>query len=97
MRCSVRSSNAAWEYGGLWVSVWHPFLSGRLARAHAIKNLIQYMHDKGQVWFATLDEIARHVQGLIESGEWSPRIDRLPYYDGPIPELGAAEPRDVVP
>ena len=39
--------DAAWEYGGLWVSVWHPFLSGRLARAHAVKTLIEYMHDKG--------------------------------------------------
>ena len=39
--------DAAREYGGLWVAVWHPFLSGRLARAHAIKTLIEYMHDKG--------------------------------------------------
>ena len=87
--------DAAWEYGGLWVSVWHPFLSGRLARAHAIKSLIEYMHDKGQVWFATLEEIANHVRSLIDTGAWTPRVDRLPYYEGPIPELGEAEPRDV--
>ena len=86
--------DTAWEFGGLWISVWHPFLSGRLARAAAIKNLIRYMHEKGDVWFATLEEIAGHIQTLMQSGQWSPRIDKLPYYEGPIPELGPAEPRN---
>ena len=54
--------DAAWEYGGLWISVWHPFLSGRLARAREIRNLIRHMHEKGDVWFATLEEIAAHVR-----------------------------------
>lgn len=87
--------DAAWEYGGLWIAVWHPFLSGRLARAAAIKALIEYMHDKGGVWFATLEDIARHVRGLMDAGEWRPRADTLPYYDGPIPELGSAPPTNV--
>ena len=89
--------DAAWEFGGLWIAVWHPFLSGRLARAAAIKKLIEYMHEKGDVWFAPLEDIAQHVQGLRERGEWQPRVDRLPYYDGPIPELGDATPGLVVP
>lgn len=89
--------DAAWEYGGLWISVWHPFLSGRLARAREIRNLIRHMHEKGDVWFATLEEIAAHVRHLVESGTWTPRRDRLPYYDGPIPELGNADPDDVQP
>jgi hypothetical protein len=50
------------------------------------------MHTKGQVWFATLEDIAAHVQRVIADGTWTPRIDRLPYYDGPIPELGLAAP-----
>ncbi len=87
--------DAAWEYGGLWIAVWHPFLSARLARAAAIKALIEYMHDKGGVWFATLEDIARHVQGLMDAGDWRPRVDTLPYYDGPIPELGSAPPTNV--
>tara|TARA_A100001037_G_scaffold290076_1_gene302498 strand:+ start:795 stop:1712 length:918 start_codon:yes stop_codon:yes gene_type:complete len=87
--------DAAWEYGGLWVSVWHPFLSGRLARAAAIKSLIEYMHDKGQVWFATLEDIADHINKLRRDGVWQPRVDQLPYYDGPIPELGPADPTNV--
>ena len=24
--------DAAWEHGGLWAAIWHPFVSGRLAR-----------------------------------------------------------------
>jgi peptidoglycan/xylan/chitin deacetylase (PgdA/CDA1 family) len=89
--------DAAWEFGGLWISVWHPFLSGRLARARAVRELIRYMHKKGQVWFATLEDIAAHVRRLMRVGAWSPRVDRLPYYEGPIPELGPAKPEKVVP
>jgi hypothetical protein len=36
-----------------------------------------------------LKEIAAHVQALMAAGTWQPRVDQLPYYDGPIPELGA--------
>jgi peptidoglycan/xylan/chitin deacetylase (PgdA/CDA1 family) len=78
---------AAWTYGGLWVSVWHPHVSGRLARCHAIESLITHMQSKGGVWFARMEEISAHVRSLVESGRWTPRIDQLPYYDGPIPEL----------
>ncbi len=84
--------DAMWEHGGLWIAIWHPFLSGRLSRAAMLCRLIEHMQEKGGVWFARLDEIAAHVRGLIEAGRWSPRIDRLPYYDGPIPELGPAWP-----
>jgi peptidoglycan/xylan/chitin deacetylase (PgdA/CDA1 family) len=84
--------DAMWEYGGLWIAVWHPFLSGRLARCVAIAKLIEYMHHQGQVWFATLEDITAHVQRVIADGSWKPRVDRLPYYEGPIPELGPAKP-----
>lgn len=84
--------DAAWEFGGLWVSVWHPFLSGRLARARAIAQLIEYMHKKGKVWFAPLEDIASHVRTMIDQRKWQPRIDTLPYYTGPIPELGETTP-----
>ena len=30
--------DAAWEYGALWISVWHPALSGHLAREKTAKN-----------------------------------------------------------
>jgi hypothetical protein len=25
--------DAAWDHGGLWIAVWHPFVSGRLGCA----------------------------------------------------------------
>jgi peptidoglycan/xylan/chitin deacetylase (PgdA/CDA1 family) len=78
--------DAMWEFGGLWVSVWHPAVSGRLSRALAIRELIEHMCSKGDVWFATHEQVAAHVRQLIESGQWQPRIDDLPLYDGPLPE-----------
>ena len=81
--------DAAWRHGGMWIAVWHPFLSGRLARADAMVDLIEHMQAKDGVWFAPLAEIAAHVRKLITEGTWQPRCDLLPYYPGPIPELGA--------
>lgn len=79
--------DAAWANGGLWSSVWHPFVSGRPARAQAMADLIEYMQAKGNVWFATMEEIAAHVQGLIDSGEWTPREETLPFWQQPVPQI----------
>lgn len=73
--------DAMWEHGGLWVSIWHPFVSGRLPRAMQIERLIRHMLDKGGVWFARMDEIADHVNGLIARGEWSPRRHHYPLWE----------------
>ncbi len=75
--------DAAWKYGGLWIAVWHPFVSGRMSRADAIAGLIEHMQGKGGVWFATLEEIASHVRA-VTGKTWTPRVDRLPYYDRPL-------------
>ena len=79
--------DAAWKYGGLWISVWHPFLSGRLARIDAVIELIEYMQAKGDVWFATTGEIADHVNGLLARKAWTPNVEKLPAYDSPLPEF----------
>jgi peptidoglycan/xylan/chitin deacetylase (PgdA/CDA1 family) len=76
--------DAAWRHGLLWNAVWHPFVSGRAARCDAMVELIEYMKSKGGVWFARLDEIATHVRSEIAAG-WKPRVDRLPYWDAPLP------------
>ena len=69
---------AMWEYGGLWVPVWHPFLSGRLARWRLSHAMIRRMIDKGGVWFAPMREIAAHVRLCIANGTWTPRIELKP-------------------
>jgi hypothetical protein len=72
---------AMWEYGGLWVPVWHPFLSGRLARWRRTHMMIERMLKKGGVWFAPMRAIAEHVRACAANGTWTPRtesIDSLP-------------------
>lgn len=72
--------DAAWEYGGLWVSVWHPFVMGRLARCARMDKMIAYMMEKGNVWFATLGQIAEHVESQIETGLYSPDKEWIPFH-----------------
>jgi peptidoglycan/xylan/chitin deacetylase (PgdA/CDA1 family) len=87
MRAFAEEFDSVWRHGALWIAVWHPFLSGRLARCDAIEGLLTHMHEKGDVWFARLEDIATHVQKLRASGEWKPRVDHLPYYVSPIPDF----------
>src|SRR5687767_13777899 len=69
--------------GGLWIAVWHPFVSGRLSRWLKIEKMIEYMQSTGDVWFARLEDIAEHVKGLRRQGGYAARVDNLPYYDKP--------------
>lgn len=87
MKVFMAEFEAAWTYGGLWIAVWHPFVSGRPSRAMAIERMIREMSERGNVWFATLEEIAAHVAQVRASGEWTPREVSLPYYGGRIAEL----------
>jgi len=72
--------DAHYESGGLWVGVWHPFATGRLARWRKVVELIEYMKSKGDVWFARMEDVAEHVRNCISDGSYKPRIDKLPYY-----------------
>lgn len=76
--------DAAWRYGGMWIAVWHPFVSGRASRCDAMVELIQHMRRKGDVWLARLDEITTHVRACIESRAWAPKVDQLPYWQEPL-------------
>ncbi len=79
--------DAAHRHGGLWVSIFHPFVSGRLSRAEGLVGLIEHMRAKGDVWFASMAEISTHVRGLIARGEWEPRRETLPFRDRPVDHL----------
>lgn len=68
--------------GGIWIGVWHPFVSGRLSRWLRVEHMIEYMLGTGDVWFAPLEEIAQHVISEHTAGSYVPRIDSLPYCDG---------------
>ena len=75
--------DATWEYGAHWISVWHPFLSGRLSRLSAIADLISMMRGRGDVWFARLDQVCDHVQSLVRENRWAPMEDKLPFHQRP--------------
>ena len=53
---------------------------GRLARWRQVEKMIRYMLDKGDVWFARMEDIAAHVRACIDDGSYAPRVDDLPYY-----------------
>jgi peptidoglycan-N-acetylglucosamine deacetylase len=69
--------------GGLWIGVWHPFVSGRLSRWQRVERMIEEMLATGEVWFSTLEGIAAHVAALRADGRYEARVDPLPYYSEP--------------
>ena len=83
----VAEFEAAWENRGMWISVWHPFVSGRLSRAVQVAKMIERMQLKGGVWFATLDQIADHIRAVSDAGTYQPRRVAMPYFDRPVAEL----------
>lgn len=84
--------DAARRYGSHWITVWHPFLSGRLARIHAIVEFIEYMRAAGGVWFAPLEDVCDHVRMLMRESRWTPRQEKIPPYECPVPELTRRTP-----
>ena len=79
--------DAAWEFGALWISVWHPALSGRLARFKAVLELLHYMHAKSGVWFARLDQICDHMQKPMAEGRWITALRDVPDIRKPGPRI----------
>ena len=47
------------------------------------KWLGSVLHER-KVWFAPLGTIHDHVARLHAAGTWNPRIEPLPYFDGPV-------------
>ena len=78
---------AMWEYGGIWVNCFHPFCSGQVARLMMVRDMMAKMQEKGDVWFATGEEVAAHLRKLIAEGKYDPRVDHLPFYTGRLHEL----------
>ncbi|UTW60342.1 polysaccharide deacetylase [Kordiimonas sp. SCSIO 12603] len=68
------------KHGGFWMSIWHPFLTGRLSRWSMVEEWLERVLERGDVWFAPVHEIASYVQSQHETGAQDIRVDRLPYY-----------------
>lgn len=65
---------AARRHGGWWVSVWHPNVSGRLARVDQVAEFLDQVLDYGDVWLAPLREIAEHFRSCTEDGSYEARV-----------------------
>ena len=59
--------DVAYDEGGLYLLTMHPHMMGHRSRAAMLERLIQYIKKKPGVWFATHEQIARHVKPMIGS------------------------------
>jgi peptidoglycan/xylan/chitin deacetylase (PgdA/CDA1 family) len=66
--------DAARRHGALWVSVWHPNVSGRLARFELVAELVAEAVARDDVWVAPLREIAEHITTCIADASFAPRV-----------------------
>ena len=55
--------DVAREERGLFLLTMHPHIMGHRSRVALLDRLIQHMKSKPGVWFATHEQIARHVKG----------------------------------
>jgi len=79
----IEEFETAYRHGGLWVPVVHPFATGRLSRWEVVSKFLTEVREKGDVWFASMNEIADYVREVTNNGEYKPRRDKLPYYRKP--------------
>jgi peptidoglycan-N-acetylglucosamine deacetylase len=54
--------DAAWEEGGLFLLTMHPHIIGHRSRIALLERLVRHIRDRGDVWFATHEAVARHVK-----------------------------------
>lgn len=55
--------DVAYDEGGLYVLTMHPHIMGHRSRVALLDRLVQHMKSKPGVWFATHEQVARHVKG----------------------------------
>ena len=67
--------DAAYEAGGFFMLIIHPFLTGRLARWKKVEDWLEKTLNTKDVWFARLDQIADHLDQLVASGAYAPRSE----------------------
>jgi len=59
--------DVAWDERGLYVLTMHPHYMGHRSRVAVLDRLITHMKSKGGVWFATHEDIAKHVKGMLSA------------------------------
>jgi peptidoglycan/xylan/chitin deacetylase (PgdA/CDA1 family) len=59
--------DVAYDEGGLFILTMHPHITGHRSRVAGLDKLIRHMKAKGNVWFATHEQIARYVKSQSSS------------------------------
>ncbi len=59
--------DVAYDEGGLFIVTMHPHITGHRSRVAGLEALILHMKAKGNVWFATHEQIARYVKSNATS------------------------------
>ncbi len=91
----IRSPKTGWEpfeqefevayrHGGLWIPVVHPFATGRLSRWEVVSDFLEKTLSRGDVWFASMEEIAAHIEIVTANGTYEPRRVSMPQYNAPV-------------
>ena len=62
MQIACCQFDVAWEERGLFILTMHPHVIGHRGRIAMLDRLVTYMKSKPGVWFATHEQIARHVK-----------------------------------
>ncbi|MGE0360676.1 MAG: polysaccharide deacetylase [Vicinamibacterales bacterium] len=57
--------DVAWDERGLYVLTMHPHIMGHRSRVAVLERLIVHMKQKGGVWFATHEDVAKHLKGML--------------------------------
>ena len=58
--------DVAYDESGLYLLTMHPHMTGHRSRVAMLEKLVAYMKGRPGVWFATHEQIAQHVKGLIK-------------------------------
>jgi peptidoglycan/xylan/chitin deacetylase (PgdA/CDA1 family) len=61
--------DVAWDERGLYVLTMHPHIMGHRSRVAVLERLIVHMKQKGGVWFATHEDVAKHLKTLLDMGQ----------------------------
>jgi peptidoglycan/xylan/chitin deacetylase (PgdA/CDA1 family) len=61
--------DVAWDERGLYVLTMHPHIMGHRSRVAVLERLIVHMKQKGGVWFATHEDVAKHLKTMLDKGQ----------------------------
>jgi len=61
--------DVAWDERGLYVLTMHPHIMGHRSRVAVLERLIVHMKKQGGVWFATHENVAKHLKQMLAAGQ----------------------------